>query len=76
MRELGRSGIILVAVVVAFGIVFALPNFLSPQQRQSLPGFMPSQALNLGLDLRGGVHLLLQVDTAVMQRQQLENVAD
>jgi protein-export membrane protein SecD len=58
------------------GIVFALPNFLTQQQRNSLPGFLPRQALNLGLALRGGVHLLLQVDVSVLRQQQLENIAD
>ncbi len=76
MLQVARWRIILVAVIAVFGIIFALPNFLTPQQRESLPGFMPRQALNLGLDLRGGVHLLLEVDTTTLQRQQLENIAD
>ncbi|HRP11074.1 MAG TPA: protein translocase subunit SecD [Terricaulis sp.] len=76
MLQLARWRIILVAAVTVFGIIFALPNFLSPAQREALPGFMPKQALNLGLDLRGGVHLLLEVDTATLQRQQLDNIAD
>ena len=37
---------------------------------------MPHQTLNLGLDLRGGSHLLLEVDTQTLQRQQLDNIAD
>jgi len=39
-----------------------LPNFLSETQRQNLPGFLPKNTINLGLDLQGGSHLLLQVD--------------
>lgn len=76
MVKLARWRVILVAAVTLFGIIFALPNFLPAEMRERLPGFMPRQALNLGLDLRGGVHLLLQVDTATMRRQQLENIAD
>ncbi|MEJ0061220.1 MAG: hypothetical protein WDM79_17365 [Terricaulis sp.] len=37
---------------------------------------MPHQTLNLGLDLRGGSHLLLEVDVATLQHQQLENTSD
>lgn len=76
MLQVARWRLILVAAVAVFGIIFALPNFLTPAQREALPGFMPKQALNLGLDLRGGVHLLLEVDTTTLQRQQLENIAD
>lgn len=76
MVQLARWRVILVAAVSVLGIIFALPNFLPPAARESVPGFLPRQALNLGLDLRGGVHLLLQVDTATMRHQQLENVAD
>ncbi len=49
-------GLLLVA------ILFMLPNFLSETQRQNLPGFLPKNTINLGLDLQGGSHLLLQVD--------------
>lgn len=76
MLQLARWRVILVATVTVLGILFALPNFLPAQVRESLPGFLPRQALNLGLDLRGGVHLLLEIDTATLQRQQLDNIAD
>ena len=53
----------LVYAVCAFGIIFALPNFLPQSVLNSLPDFMPKQQVYLGLDLRGGVSLLLEVDT-------------
>jgi len=76
MLQLARWRVILVAVVTVFGILFALPNFLPERVRDSLPGFMPRQTVNLGLDLRGGSQLLLEIDVATLQRQQLDNVAD
>ncbi len=76
MLNVARWRIVLVAVVAALGIVFALPNFLSQAVRDTLPGFMPRQALNLGLDLRGGSQLLLEVDIETLRRQQLDNIAD
>jgi preprotein translocase subunit SecD len=76
MLQLARWRIILVAVVTAMGVAFAFPNFVPERLRESLPGFLPRQAINLGLDLRGGSQLLLEVDVATLRRQQLENVAD
>ncbi|MEO1291373.1 MAG: protein translocase subunit SecD [Pseudomonadota bacterium] len=48
------------ALVVLFGLLTAFPNVLSEQGRQGMPSFLPSQSLNLGLDLQGGGHFLLE----------------
>jgi len=48
--------------VVILGILFALPNVLGETQRENLPGFM-QDSINLGLDLQGGAHMLLEVDS-------------
>jgi len=53
----------LVYAVCAFGVLFSLPNFLPTSVLNQLPDFMPKQQVYLGLDLRGGVSLLLEVDT-------------
>lgn len=76
MLQVARWRIILVAVVTVMGIAFAFPNFVPASVRESLPGFLPRQAINLGLDLRGGSQLLLEVDVNTLRRQQLDNVAD
>ncbi|GJL91761.1 protein translocase subunit SecD [Hyphococcus sp.] len=52
-----------IALLVLLGALFALPNLLSEATRNSLPGFIPRGTINLGLDLQGGSHLLLSVDT-------------
>ncbi|MEM0921912.1 MAG: protein translocase subunit SecD [Pseudomonadota bacterium] len=44
------------------GVLFASPNLLAPEIRESLPSWMPRDAVNLGLDLRGGAHLLVEVE--------------
>jgi protein-export membrane protein SecD len=51
-----------------------LPNFLSQQTRQSMPDILPSSALNLGLDLQGGSHLLLSVDMQAVQNERLDGL--
>ncbi|MEM8770560.1 MAG: protein translocase subunit SecD [Pseudomonadota bacterium] len=49
--------------LVVLGLLFAVPNFLSDETRAGLPGFVPKSTISLGLDLQGGSHLLLKVDT-------------
>ena len=53
----------LIVGLIFIGALFAAPNVMSPAQRAALPGFLPSGTINLGLDLRGGSYLLLEVDT-------------
>lgn len=54
------------------GFFFALPNALSPDVREKLPA--PFQrTLNLGLDLQGGAHMLLEVDLSSVLAQALDN---
>ena len=48
------SGILL---VVFAGILFSLPNFMSENTRLSMPEFLPSSQLNLGLDLQGKANI-------------------
>src|ERR1700737_920267 len=50
-------------------------NLLTPVQLAYLPGFMRKQVA-LGLDLRGGSYLLLQVDVAAAQRERLNTIID
>ena len=64
------------AAVIACGIVAAIPNLFSPQQLASWPGWFPSQQVTLGLDLRGGSHLVLEVDAAALKRSRLETLRD
>ena len=68
--------IILVVGVCLIGLLFAIPNFLPPKVLASLPSFIPSKTVNLGLDLRGGSHLLLEVDVNAVIDQELEDIVD
>ena len=63
-----------IALAIFLGFLFSLPNFLSENARLSMPEFLPSGTLNLGLDLQGGSHLLLSVDTDSVQRERLEDL--
>lgn len=76
MLKVARWRIVLVALVTIFGVLFALPNLVPENARNQLPGFMRGSTINLGLDLRGGSHLLLEIDMATLRQQRLESLAD
>jgi preprotein translocase subunit SecD len=57
-------------------VAFALPNILTREQAEALPSWLPHRQINLGLDLQGGSHLLMEVDTASVVREHLEALVD
>jgi SecD/SecF fusion protein len=71
-----RWKIALYAVPILVGILLAVPNLLSRQQLDALPDWLPKRQVALGLDLRGGSHLLLEIDTAALIRAREESLAD
>ena len=76
MMNLSRWKIAAAVLSVIFGVLFALPNALPQSAREALPAFMPKNTLNLGLDLQGGSHLLLEVDTAALRKERLVNLVE
>ena len=67
---------VLVALVGVTGVIFALPNILSKEDAKEFPSWLPSQQMNLGLDLQGGSHLLLEVDVPSVLAQRREALVD
>jgi SecD/SecF fusion protein len=67
-----RTAIIL--FVALFGILFAVPNFLSKDQLAGWPDFLPKQPMVLGLDLQGGSHLLLGVNRESIIEERLKTL--
>jgi len=76
MMNLSRWKVGVVLFAAIFGILFSLPNFLPADTRAQISGFMPSKALNLGLDLQGGSYLLLEVDTDAMVKERTTGLAE
>ncbi len=66
----------LVVVVLVMATLYALPNMLTQEQRAKLPGFLPDTAMNLGLDLQGGAHLVMEVDMNDVMVRANENLED
>ena len=52
----------LILLVVVLGFVLSIPNLFPAETVASWPSFLPQRQIVLGLDLRGGAHLLLEVD--------------
>lgn len=75
MLKLEKWKIWLVLIVSALSVLYSMPSLLPLFGKES-PSFMPSQKLNLGLDLRGGSHLLFEADVANYMREQMENLAE
>jgi len=67
---------IAILMVCLFGFATALPNVFEREVLQGLPGIVPQDQLNLGLDLQGGSHLLLQVKADVVVAEKLDSMVD
>lgn len=66
----------LTLAILAAGIIFALPNLLTQERADALPGWLPHNRIALGLDLQGGSHLLFQVDIDAVIRERLDSAKD
>lgn len=72
MLFFSRWKTIFIVGLVALGLVFASPNAMSSKVREGMPGWMQN-TINLGLDLQGGAHMLLEVDLSSVLTQALAN---
>lgn len=66
MLNIPRWKAVLILAVALFGILYSLPNVAGADVRNwmqaNMPSWGPGKTVNLGLDLRGGAHLLYEVD--------------
>ena len=63
-------------VILLLGVLVALPNLLTEKQLEYLPSFMRQTKVVLGLDLRGGSSLVLEVDAKSLKRDQFTTALD
>ncbi|HZH47267.1 MAG TPA: protein translocase subunit SecD, partial [Roseococcus sp.] len=62
-----------ILAICLLGVLVSLPNLLP---RAAFPEWLPARQVNLGLDLRGGSYLLLEVETSVLLRERLEGLVE
>ncbi len=71
-----RWKLVAYAIAIVLGCSMAAPNLLSPAQLAALPDWLPKRQVTLGLDLKGGSHLVLEIDSRALLRERLESIAD
>ncbi|MCL6728709.1 protein translocase subunit SecD [Sphingomonas hankyongi] len=77
MLDFPRWKIWLISLTVAVGILFAIPSLVAGTVlAPHWPSWLPQSKINLGLDLAGGSHLLLEADAADAQKQRLQGMED
>ena len=69
-----------ILAVTFAAILLLVPSFLDPATldglKKHLPSFVPARAIVLGLDLQGGAHVLMEVDSASVTKAQLDALRD
>jgi SecD/SecF fusion protein len=72
--HISRLRLVIYVVAILFGILTALPNVLPPRVLAAMPNFLPKDKVTLGLDLRGGSHLVLEVDSSGLVREHIQGL--
>jgi len=65
MLYIEKWKLVLIALVCALGLVYSAPNLFldaTAKRDETVSEWLPYKTVNLGLDLQGGSHLLLEVD--------------
>src|SRR5690348_1240962 len=65
-----------VLIVLLVGTILAIPSLMPRATLDQMPSWFPKKTVNLGLDLQGGSHLLLEVDMETLIRERLNGVLD
>ena len=76
MAEYSRFKFWFVHLLLAVGVLLALPSLLPASWMSAYPSFLPRPQINLGLDLAGGSHILLEADTAQVAEQRIQTMED
>ncbi len=78
MIVLPRWKIWMIVSVCLVGGLFALPNMVGEKGRETLGaisgGILPVKTVNLGLDLRGGAHLLYEIDVPLVLKERADSL--
>ena len=63
----------LVLLIIILGVVFTIPSFL---YKEDTSNWFLNNKINLGLDLQGGSYLLLEVQSEILFKEELDNISD
>jgi len=77
MLEFPKWKVWLIGLVIAAGVLLSIPSLIAGTPYASAwPKWMPQYKVNLGLDLAGGSHLLLEADQQDALKQRLQAKED
>jgi SecD/SecF fusion protein len=76
MLYFSRWKVIGIWIVVAFSVLFSVPNLIPAHTLATWPDWVPKKQMPLGLDLQGGSHILLQVDRQSLITERLNATRD
>ncbi len=65
---------IAIGLLCLLALIAAIPNFFDKATVQSWPSVLPSKQISLGLDLRGGAHLLLAMNVDELKADMRETL--
>lgn len=76
MLDFPRWRVWMLSSLIVVSLLLALPSFLPKAWLDQLPSWVPAEQINLGLDLAGGSHILLEADKVQLERDRLETLED
>lgn len=76
MLNFSKWKVIFVLLMCFSSIFFVIPNFYGKSEITAMPKFFPKKQFNLGLDLQGGSHLLLEVGVNDVLREKSNDMVD
>ena len=76
MLDFPRWRIWMLNILVITGVLLAIPSLLPANIRGQVAQFLPTPTINLGLDLAGGSHILLEADTSQLAATRLETLEE
>lgn len=76
MLHFARWKIAVMLILLVGSCYAAAPNLMSDAFLARLPDWMPKQRINLGLDLQGGSHLLLEVDVNAVINERMQSLTE
>ena len=75
MLVVSRFRFISTVAICLLGLIFAFPSLVNQSTYDKLPAFL-QHTVNLGLELRGGSHIQLEVDLNTVQKEHQESILD
>ena len=80
MMRFATWKIVSILLGTLLAVLLVVPSLLPPAARDALvrdsPSWLPARTIVLGLDLQGGAHVLLEIDTPSVVRTKIEALRD